>query len=195
MNLETQIATIQEITRQSIERFRQKQWQRVVARSIDGGECTLGDCETFMAGRARAEALVEKARRAFPIAVEAMGEVADAMGWPWVTPGRWKWLNFWRVEYLMGYAAGKACTASSGEGILKVCTCTASVGIDVWRDAEEYEPDLVPVLSFCFLDHCEWLELTEGLVSDERMFREVCASAIVKAYRAYALADEFVPLV
>lgn len=192
MNLETQIAAIQEIRGQSLERFRQERWQRLAARRLDGDGCELGDRESFLAARARAETFLERARWAFPLAVEAMGEVADAMGWPWVTPQRWTWRNFWRVEYLMGYAAGKTHAVGSDEDS-QVLTYTASVSIDLWGEGCAYEPDWVPELSFSFVESCRWLELTEELVSDERTFREACAAAIVEAYREYALSDEFVP--
>ena len=131
MNLETEIATIQEIRRLSLERFRQERWQRLAARHVDGDGCELGDRETFLAARAGAETFVERARWAYPRAVEAMGEVADAMGWPWVTPQRWTWLNFWRAEYLMGYATGKAHPAGGNQDS-QVLTYTASVSIDLW---------------------------------------------------------------
>lgn len=193
MNLETQITTIQEIRRQSRERFRQERWQRIAARRIDGDGCELGDREIFLAARARAETFVERACWAFPLAVEAIGEVADAMGWPWVTPQRWKWRNFWRVEYLMGYAAGKAHTAIGNEDSLQVVTYTASVSIDLWAEGCAYEPDWVPELCFSFVESDRWLELTAEMVSDETAFREACAVAIVEAYREYALSDEFVP--
>ena len=192
MNLETPIAAIQEIRGQSLERFRQERWQRLAARRLDGDGCELGDRESFLAARARAETFLERARWAFPLAVEAMGEVADAMGWPWVTPQRWKWRNFWRVEYLMGYAAGKT-YAVGGDEDSQVLTYTASVSIDLWGEGCAYEPDWVPELSFGFVESYRWLELTEELVSDERTFREACAAAIVEAYREYALSDEFVP--
>jgi hypothetical protein len=191
--LDTEIVAIQEITEQSIDRFRQEQWQRMAARHIDGDGCKLGDRGAFMAAQAGAEAFLERARWAFPIAAEVMGEVADAMGWPWVIPLRWKWLNFWSAEYLMGYATGRTCPVNGQEGKHEVSTYTASVSIDVWGQDHAYEPDWVPELSLGFPDHYEYLELTEEMVSDERAFREACAAAIVKAYREYALSDGFVP--
>ena len=90
MNLDTEIATIQEMAGQSIERFRQEQWQRMAARHVGGDGCKLGDRETFMAARARAERFLERARWALPIAIDVMGEVVDAMGWFWMTPLRWR---------------------------------------------------------------------------------------------------------
>ena len=193
MNLETEITTIQEITGQSIERFRQEQWQRMAARHVDGDGCKLGDRETFMEARAGAETFLGRARWAFPIAVDVMGEVADAMGWPWMTPLRCRWLSFWCAEYLMGYVKGRAYTANGHEGTPSLSTYTAFVSVDVWGEDHAYEADWVPELSFCFPDHCECLELTEELVSDETTFRTACAAAIVVAYREYAMSDEFVP--
>ena len=192
MNLEIEIATIQEIRRLSLERFRQERWQKLAAQSIDGDGCELGDREAFLAARAGAETFVERARWVFPLAVEAMGQVADAMGWPWVTPQRWTWLNFWRAEYLMGYATGKAHAAGSDRDS-QVLTYMASVSIDLWAEGCAYEPDWVPELCFTFVESDRWLELTAEMVSDETAFREACAAAIVEAYREYALSDEFVP--
>jgi hypothetical protein len=192
MNLETEIAAMQEIRRQSLERFRQERWRRLVAMNVDGDGCALGDSEAFLAARAGAETFMARARWAFPLAVEAMGEVADAMGWPWLTPQRWTWRNFWCAEYLLGYATGKAHPAGSDRDS-QVSIYTASVSIDLWAEGCACESDWVPELCFTFVESDRWLELTAEMVSDETAFREACAVAIVEAYREYALSDEFVP--
>ena len=93
----------------------------------------------------------------------------------------------------MGYVKGGVYTANVHEGTPSISTYTALVSVDVWREDHAYEPDWIPELSFCFPDHCECLELTDELVSDETTFRTACAAAIVVAYREYALSDEFVP--
>ncbi len=132
MNLETKITTMQAITRQAIDRFRQEQWRRAAPPCAASEGWQIGDRETFILARARAETFLERARWAFPIAVEVMGQVADAMGWPWITPQCWKWTNVWSVDYYIGYAKDRA--------------LTASVGVDVWGEGFDYEPDWVPRL-------------------------------------------------
>lgn len=193
MSLDAEITTIQEITQQSIDRFRQEQWQRIATQHMDGEGGKPGDQEAFMTAWTRAETFLERARWAFAIAVDVMGRVADTMGWPWITPLRWTWHSFWSVEYLMGYAKGRVSTTNGDGGTPVISTYTALVSVDVWGEDHTYEPDWVPELTFCFPDHCEFIELTDDLVGDEARLRELCAAAIVEAYRKYALSDEFAP--
>jgi len=195
MNLDTEITTIQEITGQSIERFRQEQWQKMDASAsgIDRDGCRLGDYEAFITAQTRAETFLERARWAFPIALEMMAEVANTMSWPWITPVRWTWFICWGAELLIGYVRERVYTADGQAGTLRIRACTAEVGIDVWGEAYAHEPDWVPDLAFCFADQCQVIPLSDDLVGDEARLRELCAAAIIEAYRVYALSDEFVP--
>jgi hypothetical protein len=187
--LDTEIAVIREMQQQSFERFDCEQWQVLAARHVsDSHGFKLGDRQAFAAARVRAETFFDRGRWVLAIAVDVMTELADAMGWVLLVPTYEDWSSYWKVEYLMGYASGRA-HADGAHAETRVSTYTVSVGIDIWEHDHSYDPDWVPELAICFPDNCEFVALTDELVGDESRFREACAAAIVEAYRQYALPD------
>lgn len=186
------VDAIREMTLEKIDKFRQER--------LDG---MTGDIESSLGSHRDVlsrwsewwTTWVDIGKWAFPIAVEEMGRVADAMGWPCLVPKWFTTRGFWAIQWIMGYESRMRKAEGDGRPWIVKNMVTAVAVVNVWCDDGS-----VPNNGFCadvgfgFGDcHYQFVSLAPPAVDSEASFRAACREAILGSYREYMESGEYIP--